>query len=509
MGPEYAEVVTKHEEFYRSGKRVEALKRIIDNRDALDTVRLKMLAVCIGTEARLDEILEGLLAELALNKDDAEKLLNRCNLNEFLWKRVREDYGYKSTTPNTKDFALNLFKSCYAMGTSGDIHLYAEALVFFKRWKNNIQSGQAFKTLSERFAELFRIQQDLEERNYRELVDIDYYRLIDQKIISGLVEDVVGRTISAQDCNEIISKRRSGYWYDEFGDLYKAIGYAAEFMTALDTLNLSMTSLLDGVQRYSKNWYVIDQLYRKFTYHTRHSGQTSLLGALSTRVENLYSNNYLLTVNNGWQEFVDQAETWAVPGILRQRDFFTDCVQPYLDRGNKVFVIISDALRYEIADELVTMIRAEDRYDAGIEPAVTVLPSYTQLGMAALLPHKELTIKSDSDSSVVLVDGKDSRGTNNRGKILAQTVSSATAIQSEDLRNMGKEERRAFIRDHDVVYVYHNEIDAVGDKRDSEERVFEAALSHSERTGYAHQNACECQCEQYSRHSGSRLYLPK
>jgi uncharacterized protein (TIGR02687 family) len=33
---------------------------------------------------------------------------------------------------------------------------------------------------------------------------------------------------------------------------------------------------------------------------------------------------------------------------------------------------------------------------------------------------------------------------------------------------------RALVRDHDVIYVYHNRIDATGDKRESEERVFEA-----------------------------------
>ena len=40
---------------------------------------------------------------------------------------------------------------------------------------------------------------------------------------------------------------------------------------------------------------------------------------------------------------------------------------------------------------------------------------------------------------------------------------------------MGKEESRALIRDHEVVYVYHNLIDKTGDTRDTEERVFGAA----------------------------------
>ena len=44
-------------------------------------------------------------------------------------------------------------------------------------------------------------------------------------------------------------------------------------------------------------------------------------------------------------------------------------------------------MRYEIGDELLSLIRQEDRYSAELEPALSMLPSYTQLGMAALLPN--------------------------------------------------------------------------------------------------------------------------
>jgi hypothetical protein len=40
---------------------------------------------------------------------------------------------------------------------------------------------------------------------------------------------------------------------------------------------------------------------------------------------------------------------------------------------------------------------------------------------------------------------------------------------------LGRDESRALVRDHDVVYVYHNLIDKTGDTRDTEERVFAAA----------------------------------
>ena len=78
-------------------------------------------------------------------------------------------------------------------------------------------------------------------------------------------------------------------------------------------------------------------------------------------------------------------------------------------------------MRYEIGQELVTLIRRENRYTANIDPALSMLPSYTQLGMAALLPNQELTIVND-DTSTVQVDGKSSQGIKNREKILKNEV---------------------------------------------------------------------------------------
>jgi PglZ domain len=162
------------------------------------------------------------------------------------------------------------------------------------------------------------------------------------------------------------------------------------------------------------------------------------------------------------------------PPIKSQKDFYSHWVQPYIEKDKKILVIISDALRYEIGEELLNKIRQEDRYEGTIEPALTLLPSYTQLGMAALLPHQELSI-ADNTSTTVIVDGMDSQGLANRSKILANSHDGkATAIKAEELMKLNKSESRALVRDNNVVYIYHNLIDITGDKRDSEERVFEA-----------------------------------
>ena len=478
LGLEFMDVVQAHAEFFQAIKRKDALKKLLKADDTAGLIRLKMLAVCTGSEPHMDAVLENLLQELADGRDEKIKLIGRCSLDGFLWEQMTRCYGYNSDEPGIRDFTIELFKSCYAMGTDGQVKLTSDALVFLKRWKDSRQFEGGFETLSGECAEVLGIEQDLAKLDFRELIELDYFRLIDQKIISDLVREVAARTASSGDVAIWVRQRRQSHWYGEYRHLYDAVDYATQFIQALGEAKLAMDSLAEGVLRYSRFWYQLDQLYRKFTYHVRMSGQASLMGTLTDQIENLYSNNYLLKLGDHFQTFVDAASKWEAFPVRKQKEFFEHWVRPFLRKDNKVCVIISDAMRYEIGDELLSLIRQEDRYSAELEPALSMLPSYTQLGMAALLPNKALEI-TDNETGTVLVDGQTSQGTANRNRILVTVMDgkSATALTAEDFMQMprdGEGGYRFLFSSNDVVYIYHNRIDAVGDKRDSEERVFEA-----------------------------------
>ena len=474
LGIEFVKIVQNHADFFNAAKRREKLKDLIKPDDTPGMIRLKMLAVCAGAEPRVDEILENLLAEIAEGGEEKFNLIQRCNLDTFLWDQLKRNYGYDSEATGMRDFVIELFKSCYAMGTDGRIRLTGDALVFLKRWKDSIRHHKAFETLSNECADFLKVEQDLQKQDYMSLVELDYFRLIDQKILSDMVQNVVERTISAGACAVMVRQRRQSHWYKNFVHLYEAVDHAAQFMQGLDEINLETESLDEGVQRYAELWYRQDQLYRKYVYHVSQSGQTTIMQRLSNLIENLYSNTYLLALNNNWQRIVDDATKWQASSVPLQSRFFIHYVQPFLKKRKKVFVVISDAFRYEAGQELQSLIRQEDRYWADIEPCLSMLPSYTQMGMAALLPNKEIAI-SENNTGIVLVDGQSSQGTAYRSKILQQAIpQSSRVIRADELLTMNKDDCRVLIRDHDVVYVYHNRIDATGDKRESEERTFEA-----------------------------------
>jgi uncharacterized protein (TIGR02687 family) len=476
LGPDCYPLLEAHVAFFESAKRREALGKLLEPGDSQNLLQRKMLAVCAGNEPRLDVILENLLGDLAASKDVRIKLIESSGLNVYLWEQVKRAYGYSSEQPGLHDFVIELFKACFMLGIDPayKARLSAEALVFLKRWKDSRSHEQSFEALSEQCAAVLQIDDKLQTLDWRSLLELDYFELIDRKILSELVRAVVARTVTAQEVEQWVRQRRQSYWFERFKDVYLALEHAAQFIQVLDITQLQMESLTDGVQKYASQWFRLDQRYRKFVYHLRESGQASLLGELAMQVENLYGNNYLSRLNDRWQQHVDAAQQWEAAPVVLQRNFFSRYVQPFVERKTKVCVLISDAFRYEVGEELQSLIRQEDRFEAELEPMLSMLPSYTQLGMAALLPNNSLQL-ADNDSGDAIVDGQSAQGSVNRGKILATRVPASQVVRAKDLLAMNQADSRALLRDNEVVYVYHNLIDKTGDTRDTEERVFSAA----------------------------------
>ncbi|MCA9260128.1 MAG: BREX-1 system phosphatase PglZ type A, partial [Planctomycetales bacterium] len=382
-------------------------------------------------------------------------------------------YGYMNEKPSILDFVIELFKSCYAMATGGQVLLNGESLVFLKRWKDSLRHKDSFEKLSNRCAKHLNIEEDLNRREFRDLLEVDYFELIDLKILSDLAGEVRGSTITAGECAQHVRERRVGHWFSSFVNAYEALAKAAQFNETLTRAKIEVESFDQGIRVYKESLYLVDQLYRQFHYCCRRSGCVTLLGELAQEVDNRYVNRFLRPLGDAWQGHVDQLEQWKPAAGSRHSEFFNRHVGAFREKGNKVCIVVSDALRYEAGAELATMIRQEDRYEAKIGHLVTTLPSYTQLGMAALLPHDTLAIRTDGS---VAVDGRSSQGLASRQAILdARMPGKATALKADELLSMGREDSRALTRDHEVVYIYHNRIDKTGHSLDTEKDVFLAA----------------------------------
>lgn len=463
----YEAAVREHPDFYRSQKRLERLRAFEQDKPSRSEkdVRRKMLAVCASADGDLDTVIEALLGELADGQDESLRLIARSGLMAFFWKEVEAAFGYAADQPDFQDFAIALFDSAYHRALGDDGRLNAEASLMFRRWANNRHWAQAFETLSQQYQELLKIDEDLQKRDFRLLMPHDHFDAMDRQIIRSLVEAMATQTVNAADVLRWVRERRQSHWYKSYEDIYQAIGFATEFQQALAEANLTMNSVSEGVKRYAASWYKLDQLYRKFIHHMLKSGQAGLLRPLYESVEKRYTTNFVLAVNDAWQDQVNRLEDWEIPGYARQRDFYREQAAEFRRKDQKVVVIISDALRYEVAEECLRKIRELNRFDADLKPMISSLPSYTQLGMASLLPSSDLSFKADG-SDGILSGGESTQGLPAREKILAagRAGDRAKAMRAEEAMNMAVSEGKELFRDHDIIYIYHNQIDAAGDK---------------------------------------------
>ncbi len=120
-------------------------------------------------------------------------------------------------------------------------------------------------------------------------------------------------------------------------------------------------------------------------------------------------------------------------------------------------------------EQLTGYLNGTYRVQAELSSQLGVLPSYTALGMASLLPYEKLDY---TEKGGVLADGKPTASLEQRNEILS-TVS-GMAVKADQLLAMKKEQGREFIVGKRLVYIYHDEIDARGDKAATERDTFEA-----------------------------------
>lgn len=311
------------------------------------------------------------------------------------------------------------------------------------------------------------------------LAKADVFTSINEIILTRFFTEINDNVLRIDLIFQINDKRRTSSWIDLTKDYFDCLYYIAkmesfyrEFQDKFDVVE--PTKLLE---LYTESAYKFDTYYRKFHLAfnktkliSENSNLNDLLKQSAQWVETSYQNWYLEKFNNSWTKAIskDLSELGYVGKITKQRDFYKNYVK---SGGSKVFVIISDALRYEVAKELLSKLIHETNGSGDINAMQSIFPSTTEFGMARLLPNKEISVKEDMK---VLVDGYSSDGRNNREKILKLENTKSVALKFEDLSKMQASKRRESANGMEVIYIYHDTIDAIGDKAPTQSKVFEA-----------------------------------
>lgn len=473
---EFLHLAEEHSKYFTSGKRVNALKELIGGEDQSRDIRLKMMSVLADTAVEVDAMLLRFFhidpEEDLLSTDPVAECFGAAALVEPFWQEVARLFGYTAETPSLRDFAVSLFRGANPLDNQATLHPHAK--VFLQRWKDSQAHCARFRDWArqmEKELQVATVLGGLDER--KTLGDCDTFEIFERFTLHRLCQ-AFSSGAAAVDLRAVVQLRRGSIWWPQHAHGYAALEQAVELRELLAGAELTVDSVTSGVKRYVSTWWRIDMAYRLCTWNLRRYGQVQVMEQISQWVEKSYVNNFLLPLGDRWSDLVRGMEKWDCPDVTAQRRFFSHYVQPFLTKGQKVFVIISDALRYEAAADFAQRLRSANRWTAEVEALFGSLPSYTQLGMAALLPGQHLAV--DAASATVTVDERSATGTANRREILDLACDGkATAIQAEEFLELNtKTEGRALMRDHEVIYIFHNVIDKTGDAASTEARTFDA-----------------------------------
>jgi uncharacterized protein (TIGR02687 family) len=430
--------------------------------------------------------------------------VEKYDLDESFWSMVKANFGYDEQSPTLRNFLIRLLVTDFAHHSKGDIstaleHLVlprsgrANTVVCLAQWRDSSSKGASYDALSAVVAEIISIQDLVQGYEVESLRDVMTFLEIEKAIMSGLRDRVMATaaTIKAEEIRQIARRRQSGHWAaasaatgsdvprSAISAVYDALVAAAEFLEFRNRHQSGFDYETPAAmfRAYETELFRFDQLYRLFceSADKAEATQWDVLKKLREQIEPAYANWFLGTLALSWGKFVDPHSStglltkWQIAEVANQHRFYEGCVQPPLNEGEnrRVFVIISDAFRYEAAEELTAQLNGKYRLQADLSSQLAVLPSYTALGMASLLPRKTLAYKATGE---VLVNGKPVASFDQRNEILG-TVN-GMAVKADELTAQKKEEGREFIKGKQVVYIYHDTVDAVGDKQASEKDTF-------------------------------------
>jgi uncharacterized protein (TIGR02687 family) len=483
----------KHQQFFAGKKRVVPLKRMYQSNWRDEEFTLGFLGVLSGSATTdLKEIIRKILINsLDEGSNTMWEEIVRFELVEEFWDMVNRYFGYNSEEPTLKKLFLSFVITHISRNTNINLKKYNaynnslsnECEIFIRGWMDNSKDSGTFDkycgSLLESDDKLKKyLDTEIQKYDVIDYIEAESLALFDNHIIHKIVDELDNDKEDFDSYLKWIGSRKTKHWYSNFENIYNALEYAVklhQFAKEFNEENLSDQNLNRFFRNYTERYYLMDYYYRKFYYYHDKDREKEDLKSTKEGIEKLYNNRLLDKLLTRWSELISQEMDgrWNIELIDRQDEFYKLYIKNIINRNerDKIAVVISDAMRYEVAAELQDVLNKDTRGTLELKYMTGSLPSYTKLGMASLLPHEKLEYRNQS----VFADGIITEGIDNRGKILEKMTPDSIAISYEDLMNITRDEARDKFKGIRLFYIYHDKIDATGDHSASEHAVFNAA----------------------------------
>lgn len=472
---EFRPLIIKYEKFFANNKRLIEFKNFdieknVNNFDLVVTsVLLKIKTI------NEDEILKEIIKSYYFNENKYEELFKFGNM-EFILDLFNNYFGSEVT--DYKELS-NLYEeiiiSYFSYNTKGIINSKmikkeTNNYVFVNNLMRDKNTKECFELISRQVEKKYKISELLTKVETSTYMNNDAFEVLDKNILTYLVDKLVNNSVEYDLYENYIDERENKYFYCRYENEYKFLKYINSFLSKIENIvkSIKEEDIDEFANKYANTLYEIDTLYRKIYFYYDKIEDNDIYIELKNKIEDIYMEDFISKLSIKWSGSLETMGRYDSNNIKLQSNFYKDFILPYKDKRDRVFVIISDAFRYECAKELNSKLTLYAKSDLSFMQGV--VPSYTKLGMASLLPHKSISRVNNSDD--ILVDNMPSSSTEDREKILINENSDSLAITFSELADMTKVEWKKIFSGKKVVYIYHNIIDAMGEH--NEKDVFDA-----------------------------------
>ena len=486
-------IVKLYSKFLENKDRVAKLRKIGREYQTPLQLHIDIMAVLAGLNGGSAQ--DVFIAVLSAGLDEENNaVLNNIkkfgNIDAF-WRLVRKYTGYIYDPEKPLGFfASHVLLTALAQTMNSSVLKGLERFVsesnkaycysIVHEWRNSEDSDALFELCRTVEAELS-LAARFDKQEIETLLTADIFPSIHESILKRFFAEVADHVVKSDLMLRTAENRRTSGWHEHFRYYYDCLYYMAKMQDFYQD-NAAGFHIVEPTaiwKLYTEKAYEMDSFYRHFHYAFGNSLKNSnilledKLKHAADYVEVLYQNWYLGELTGCWTNAIAEglSNIGYVSEIAKQHDFYPRYIRPLAEKNARAFVIISDALRYEVAAELCDTIVRTTKGTAKLDAVQAIFPSITKFGMANLLPGRDLSV---NDAIEVLVDGLLTRSTVEREKILCASNPNSVAVQYSEVLNMKRADRRELVSGKEVVYIYHNTIDAIGDKAPTEKKVFEA-----------------------------------
>ncbi len=472
-------IINKYAKFFGNKKRENEFKNFdIEEKDN-DNIDLIITAILLNIKSiNEDEILKEILKCYYEDQKRYEELF-KFGSEEFILSLFNHTFG---TSISSSEELPEVYKSLmftYFATTLKDIkkvsryskYLLTDKATNVSVFINNLMrdkiTKECFEKLSKEVGKEFGIDELLNSMDIEDYIFSDAFESIDKYIIKYVVDKLFDGIGEYDIYKNYIDTRENKYWFEKLSNEYNLLKVAIAFFRKINRVENSI-KIVD-IDRFAKdyvdNFSEVDTLYRKTYYFFDNIGNRDLFISLKNKIENIYVNNFMSELSIKWSDTIENMSRYDSNRMISQNNFYKEFIKPFNDKKDRIIVIISDAFRYECAKELNEKLK-QFASKSDITYMQGLVPSYTKLGMAALLPNKQLSRVKDSDD--ILVDGQVSSSIKDREILLQKENQDSIAIKYDDLYEMTKLEWKKLFSGKKVVYIYHDTIDNAGEHNENE-----------------------------------------